>query len=38
MARGGEAEQRVGPVTDAENAFLIEVAHLSMIRKLVLVV
>src|SRR6266851_1733133 len=31
MARGGEAEQRVGPVMDAENAFLIEVAHLSMV-------
>jgi hypothetical protein len=27
MAGGGEAEQIVGPVVDAENAFLIEVAH-----------
>src|SRR5712664_4713299 len=31
VARGGEAEQRVGPVMDAENAFLIEVARLSMV-------
>src|SRR5437667_976638 len=27
MARGGEAEQIVGPVMNADNAFLIEVAH-----------
>jgi hypothetical protein len=32
IAGGGEAEQRVGPVMNAENAFLIEVAHLSTIR------
>jgi hypothetical protein len=27
MTRGGEAEQCVGPVMNADNAFLIEVAH-----------
>jgi hypothetical protein len=33
MARGGEAEQIVGPVMDADNAFLIEVAHDSALRR-----
>ena len=27
IPRGGEAEQGVGPVMDAENAFQIEIAH-----------
>ena len=27
IAGGGEAEQRVGPVMDAQDAFLVEIAH-----------
>jgi hypothetical protein len=27
IARGGEAEQRIGPVMDAQHAFLVEIAH-----------
>src|ERR1700716_1918525 len=33
IARGGEAEQRVGPVMDAQDAFLIEVAHVSTVSR-----
>src|SRR5437868_4787927 len=33
IAGRGEAEQGVGPVMDAENAFQIEVAHLSAVRE-----
>src|SRR3954463_15271797 len=33
VARGGEGEQRVGPVMDAQDAFLVEVAHLAGSRR-----
>src|SRR3979411_1095702 len=32
IAGGGEAEQCIGPVMDAQNAFLVEPAHLSTSR------
>ncbi len=34
VAGGGEGEQRIGPVMDAQNAFLVEIAHPAGLRSL----